>query len=522
MFLSTQKKIPLWLLAVASVCIYIILMRMARLPTDVRVAEKLFVRTFKKYTARSNKPFFVFQNTTLDTCVGWNITETVRHWNNAHWLMFSVVVHQADGRVCVGCSVDAVLRTPILNEKMTIEVVSDYTPELTGLDGRVTLHFKVGTFNVSSLELLAGVSSIRGMDAAVVDPLTCLWSGTNGDVNISHKRFLAGMCTQYVLKQVAKSALVLTSPRATTKKPKETPCQQYLGLGIWDVREGRYEWKENGCSTLTYPYKKCTANGTKMHSRVRIAFVGDSVLRNLFYEWSSWAMGTTGGFGNMKYTWHDSIVEARYFETYGYYPIKHFSSPNDPSCCGETDCVRRQKAREHREGFTKLQDALRWLEEVEGKGGWGTALLVRSPVIHQARAYVSDVTHSEVVTKMINMLKPGLSVNARTTIWVSATSRRDHHIKGLYIENRQARRYRLHCIEMDLLSRVSAILGLRQLNLWDMTRGRRDRYFDETHVWPTYRMAVPFLHTISKTWTDMLNTMLIQRELLCTNPHSLL
>ena len=164
---------------------------------------------------------------------------------------------------------------------------------------------------------------------------------------------------------------------------------------------------------------------------MRIAFVGDSTLRNLFGEWVAWAQDKPCTYGNIPYSWSHGSVQAKYFETYGYYPLKSFSSKDDKACCGEPDCVHRQQARVPRLGFPALKRALGWPGAVD----YGTVLIIRSPIVHQARAYASDEEHMAIVEKIISKVKPGIKKRI-LTMWVSATSHEPMSLKKKYMENR--------------------------------------------------------------------------------------
>ena len=69
----------------------------------------------------------------------------------------------------------------------------------------------------------------------------------------------------------------------------------------------------------------------------------------------------------------------------------------------------------------------------------------------------------------------------------------------------------MHLMESKLVEKVE---GLLPLALWNMSVGRHDRFWDGTHVFPTSNR--PFSHTIGRTWVAMLNSVLIERGVVCS------
>ncbi len=447
-------------------------------------------------------------------CNGWTIMEESRHWRSSHVLVITVFVHRADSHAktqyesCTGCRVYGVLRSS--DGSKQVQVVADYSPVLTDKVGRLKLTFRVGSFNgiskkeACSLYLFASVYSIRGVETSVVNSSTCQWS-LAGDNDTARKftdtEIWSGFCTLNEVKPVLGAGAI----QMPASSPVDSCTPAFRGEGRWDVdlaqdrKTTLYNWRPGGC-----PLPPLTSFCSS--KKMRIAFVGDSILRNLFFEWVAWAEDKPCTYGNIPYSWNHSSMQAQYFETYGYYPLKSFSSSDDKTCCGEPDCVRRQQARAPRLGFPALKRALEWLGEVD----YGTVLIVRSPIVHQARAYVSDEEHMAIVGKIISKVKLGIK-QRKLTIWVSATSHEPRSLKKKYMENRQARRYRMHLMESKLVEKVK---GLSLLSLWNMSVGRHDRFWDGSHVFPTNNR--PYSHTIGRTWVAMLNSVLIERGVLCS------
>jgi hypothetical protein len=277
---------------------------------------------------------------------------------------------------------------------------------------------------------------------------------------------------------------------------------QYTGIGSWTQSAGHYTWQESGCSSIVnQAFKDCSWKNT------RVAFVGDSVLRNLYYETAIW-MDENHKF---EYAFPYAIKNMQYFEEYGYYPLQSFKSSTDPRCCGETDCVQRQAARNGKLGLTALNSALGWLK---GDPTEGNVLVVHSPIVHTARAYVSDEQFRKQIIAILAALRPRLAEaehdRSLLTIWMSATSpREDITPEPSFMENGASRRYRLYMIEKEVLA--GAPRALHHMDVWNMTRRRRDRYFDYTHVFPYPAYATKagdHNRTISKAWVSMLDTII--------------
>jgi hypothetical protein len=103
---------------------------------------------------------------------------------------------------------------------------------------------------------------------------------------------------------------------------------------------------------------------------------------------------------------------------------------------------------------------------------------------------VSDEEHMAIVEKIISKVKPGIKKRI-LTMWVSAISHEPMSLKKKYMENRQARRHRMHLMESKFVEKVE---GLSLLALWNMTVGRHDRFWDGSHVFPTSNR--PYSHII--------------------------
>jgi len=197
----------------------------------------------------------------------------------------------------------------------------------------------------------------------------------------------------------------------------------------------------------------------------------------------------------------------KYFETYGYYPLV---DPTPQNCCGEEpDCKQRQAARKYRLGFDHLKTSLQWLAGAQKKKG---ILIIRSPAIHHGRSYVSEESHAAIIRNMLQMIA-GSQQSIERTYWMSATPMKDHSSmviqEKVMLDNRSKKRWHFHKIEQrQLLAHPSVHFW----DVWHMAQGRRDRFYDSTHVYPypSYKLkATDFPRTVASTFSSMLKTMLL-------------
>ena len=170
-----------------------------------------------------------------------------------------------------------------------------------------------------------------------------------------------------------------------------------------------------------------------------------------------------------------------------YYPI-HAMRRHQRSQCGEAKARQRQAARQGRLGLQVLQLALQWLTIPAAKHG---VLVLRSPAVHSARSYVSDAEYEASMRRLIELV--GSSFHG-LTLWMSPTPPRELSTPSKWFDNRRERRRQLMDIDQRLLEEYrqeqsAAARGWRFqpvfVDTWTPLETRSDRYFDETHVFPS-------------------------------------
>ena len=242
----------------------------------------------------------------------------------------------------------------------------------------------------------------------------------------------------------------------------------------------------------------------------RIALLGDSTLRNVYYDLVLSLRGDealTEQYSlpyKYKYTYTPrdkkrthktrtaatattatTRLEVSYFESYGYYPLQDTTNP--ARGCGEDDFVRRQKGRVGRLGFDAMKRALEFVRD-------SGLLVMRSPAVHEARSYVSEQEHAAIVERMVRTVREA-GMDDRRVIWLGPTPLNEHHpmdlarahategnIKKSWLDNRSERRARLAQVQERVFRRLR--FRPRRIIVWDMAGTRSDRYFDDTHVYP--------------------------------------
>ena len=409
--------------------------------------------------------------------------EVVRH------LPTSIRVRVLGPAPCVGCSVDAFIRLGGLRYDV------QFSPVLTDEKGMLDLHFPDTSIR-SGMTLWSMVTSVDGVSFNTVNTTTCTWGGRGRNATVKlwcrpgNTNLYPNAATQHpgvwqqaelqpqLVAKVAPVALRDTRSHSAAM----LLCARYEGVGRWG-KDGH--WVEDGCHSLR--------RGAALN--LRIAFVGDSVLRNLFYEWCSprkWAK-------TLPYATSNN----RYFEEYGYYPILPYHTLL-PACCGEPDCQQRQAGRAGREGYKVLELALQWKPDI---------LVIRSPIIHHGRSYVSDATHRAIVTRILRLVPNG-------TIWMSTTplgstwTNAHNPWPEQYLDQGTHRRYRLYAMEKEMLAKLRP--DVRWWDVWEMTYRRRGEccFVDPSHVWPSNgsNPAIRETRPLTKEWAAMLHTLLHRQQ----------
>ena len=396
----------------------------------------------------------------------------------------AVVIENSVGKeACRQCSIDAKL---VSRASLNDQLHSFYPNRFEyTINGVILLTFRMARVDLTShLELFAIMRSVAGADS--IEPNDrCEYRQFEQSKVIPRTELLSWMCNgEQELKKVAGDLIMDTRELRLMEKIKKADpqpnCETYSN-GYWrveeDLRKHRstgvqdiYVWKESGCHSMALgPENFMLAAPTGL----RVAFVGDSLLRNLFGAW----MDDIGD--------HLQSNSSRIFEVYGYYP-----TVKPGQCCGENDCKQRQFDRtwKHKRGLEDgvLKHGLTWLGMKSTKNGTvrPSVLVLNSPAVHGARAYVSVKTHMKSVREMLRMVKWGREkFQYDQVIWMSTTPMRDWvPSENDYLDNRSDRRYRLYQLEKKLLD--THYPWIYQMDVWNMMSTRRDRMNDLSHVYP--------------------------------------
>lgn len=411
-----------------------------------------------------------------NTCDSDWIMSIVESQTKNNKLVVSIIVTDNHFNPCERCSIRAFLWSP------NIRVYSEHGI-LTDENGKSDLVFYSDT-KIREMELYVAISSLT--DTHKITPNSeCIYS--NGVSNMDRNTLLQNIC-QHEHKYVG----IVQTTFSQLDHGITTVCSDFSGNGYWSLNldtytdvSDLYQWKEKDCfvSKLTLDDLK-----NNLLPNTRIAFVGDSVMLNIYSDFYLFTKGIVDHFGQNieKDSTIANIVELKAFKTYGYYAF-----PN--RCCGEPDCVTRQEQRAPNMGFEKLDMAKAWLSKSEN-----CILVLKSPVIHQGRAYVTGEMHIESVKRILEELK---DIKCRI-IWVSATPMGSHIFnKYKYADNRSDRRWLMHVQEKELVANVENIIWL---DIWNMFWTRKDRYRDITHVYPVKHRI------LTSTVTSMLKHLFIR------------
>jgi len=201
-------------------------------------------------------------------------------------IVVNVSIHSAQGGSCWGCAFDVKLVSRDSKIVMfgTVASISD-----SGLQAK----FRPGTVHVeavwiNSLNLYVALIAVNDADSALPVPTHCLTYSAHG-VTMSRDKVIDYTCTKAPYQRVG----VLKVPPEVLKAAPgegEALCQLYTGHGAWNIGDysthgiaDSYQWKEDGCMTSSLS-ADAFIKAASHQGQERIAFVGDSVMRNLFWD----------------------------------------------------------------------------------------------------------------------------------------------------------------------------------------------------------------------------------------------
>jgi len=384
-------------------------------------------------------------------------------------LHVQVQIHTDYGAACSHCYIEAKLSD-------TDSCIYNEYGSTTSADGIVHLIFKSDT-RVKAMTISFAVTSIHNA-YNVIPKDHCVYSASKtfkraNLLNYICQKEYTDVATIPVRFDVAESEKALESEKAK--------CDSFDGSGMWatgikpysDVVD-KYIWKQEGCRI---PHITVSEFMNNLKLGTKIAFIGDSILGNIYTDFklflndekSNLYLRNSGT--GMTF---DRSIEFNYFKTYGYYKF-------NGQCCGESDCLVRQRARKGNYGFEKLQKMKAYLE-----GNAQCTIIIKSPVVHHSRAYVTEKQHMETINNIISELTKFKSCRI---IWVSATPMGTHMFdKNKFLDNRSDRRWKLHVKEKQMVTQENNIIFM---DVWSMFWTRKDRFYDVTHVYPVTPRIIP-------------------------------
>jgi len=338
-------------------------------------------------------------------------------------------------------------RRPMLGTKASLALHFFPTKIEYGESGTAVLWFRMGALPLEDLVLLAVVSSIDGGDAAEPnDQCQYRWPSANGWMDRSE--VLRRMCNHVKLYQHVGTIdrlfdTAFTPPGATPPRYNASsttpPCRGY-SHGYWSVEnelslpprdttvKDHYRWVEDGCKHRKIGLEDLLSLSP---DGVSVFFVGDSLMRNLYLDFYD-------TIGERMLAVREKSVS--FYEVYGYY-----NEILPENCCGEADCVHRQAVRHAGQagsggGMRGLQDAiLATATRSLGLMPEPRVLVLNSPVVHHARAYVSTATHMNTVAKVLELVAAAKVEYNVTVIWMGATPYADWKLPDGYMDNRNGR-----------------------------------------------------------------------------------
>ena len=230
----------------------------------------------------------------------------------------------------------------------------------------------------------------------------------------------------------------------------------------WNYR-GDAEPKSSGC----FYWDTDNYNLTPLEIPAAIAFVGDSIMRNIFEMLTMTQRGPNG--------------DNKFFETYGHYPL--LSATHAASQCGEPDFVKRQAARSHKLGSKQLTRAINWLNSTPRQ-----RILVLSIGIHQLRAFISEQQHLELIYSVVAHVKSACKQCILIFIGMTpAVIKRPSSWGLLYFDNRNRRRRQIEPAVAAIVESFNATF----ISLYGLAMGRQDSFVDTSHVYSPTRIKTP-------------------------------
>lgn len=441
--------------------------------------------------------------------------ESLSFESNDHGITIVVTVTDLLHRPCIECTIDAKLTDCPDNTDINCFTVFPEEIPHTADTGMIVTVFRMGNMaQPRTMRLLVALTSLSGVDQAIPDTRTCTYR-VPGEAHVfTRAKFEQFFCTENKFVQLGIVELVSRMPA----QPELPGCKQYLGSGVWDTDtqpvthvNDSYQWREDRCKTLPLTLPQMFGEN-KNSVIVHLLFVGDSTLRNLFFDFALFLNGLShtspNDIGRTVVIAGGNQITAAFYETYGFYPVFERAHTNVTACCGEKTCAQRQRERAGKLGFVKLNHALNDMAKIPI--GDHKFLILKSPAIHQGRAYVGEEEQNQIFRKLIRQVEVSSMAGKRfNVIWVSCTPTRDHHLPLELIDNRSNRRYQMHMNELTVLKSAHWIL---RLDVWNMTRLRRDRFYDMTHVYPSSSYAQSSRpRIIASSWSTMLKNIIWQR-----------
>ncbi len=391
-------------------------------------------------------------------------------------MKINIRVQSSQNYPCQLCSVEGKLSSHRLN------IFSEFG-SFTNATGFASVTFRFDGDRME-MDFYVAVTGIENMQNAV-PAHDCLY--TRDKSIITHQELIQGICTTDFFKV----GVLLTTFQPMKSQALEPTCTRNFGQGFWSILtkgytevKDIYQWKEDGCRIVNMSAKYFLST---LQKNTKIAFVGDSVLGNVYKDFLSFLHVPIKD-KEAEYAL-DNGSALKYFLTYGYYTFNN-------TCCGEIDCRVRQQVRKGKLGFSKLKAALQWIRQSAN-----CVLIVQSPAIHHARSHVTENVHAGLVKQIIIIMH---SVNNCRLVWFSTSPMGTHIIpKEKYVNNRSHRRWRLYNMEKQVIRNQADILWF---DVWNLFWTRKDRFRDATHVDLVDKYRPPI---IPSTCTAMLKHVLV-------------
>ena len=364
---------------------------------------------------------------------------------------------------CAYCRIEAML-------KNNIEIFNQYGA-ITDSNGVTSLVFKSDT-SIEQMHLYMAVSSINNFHNVMPND-SCAYYNEHNNVITTRKILIENICQ----KKYQKLIKINTNFQKTPRRDLLCNSSSFIeNNGMWSTTQKSYTdvgdiytWKFDNC---VIKHESTSSFKKRILANTKIVFIGDSVMGNFYVDFVLFLLDKTKDVADRMNLRNRGFKfgqgrEIKYFRTYGFYTF-------NGRCCNEPDCKTRQIARKPYMGFEQMRHMKQWLI-----GASKCTIFIHSPIIHQARAYVTNEEHIRAVKQILQQIK---SIKCRL-FWLSTTpmSYHDQYDKNKFVDNRSDRRYRLHLLEKEILQSQKQIYWI---DLWDMFWTRKDRYKDVTHVYP--------------------------------------